>query len=121
MEHTQPPPPSTRKGSRRAARQHRAFDARALAMTAGVLVAVLAWAVLVLAGIRFGQSARDGERAGWVFMLIAALGAVACLFVALILGSKVLRSLGVAARAPGSLGASRGARRAAGRRAGPRR
>lgn len=111
--------PGTRKGSRRAARPSRALSRRTVALGAGAAAAGVAWGALVYAGIRFGQSARGGDGSAWIFMVVAALGAVACLFLALMLGIQVARALGVAPRSS-SAGAPKGGRRAAGRRAAPR-
>jgi len=110
--------PGTRKGSRRAARPARSLDRRTAALGAGTLAAGVAWAALVYAGIRFGQSARDGDDAAWLFLVVATLGAVACLFLAMMLGLQVARALGVAPRS-GSTKAPKGGRRAAGKRAAP--
>lgn len=120
-EHMEPPPPGARRGSRRAVRQRRPLARRAFGLLGGALVAGVAWAVLVYAGIRFGQSARGGDGLAWLFLLIAALGAVACLFLALMLGSHAWRSLGSTPRTPADSALSKGRRRAPGKRAGPRR
>lgn len=93
-------PPGTRTGSRRAARPRRTVDRQAVTSGAAALAAALAWVVLVYAGIRFGQSARGGDSTGWIFMAIASLGAVACLFLALVLGSRTARLLGFATQKP---------------------
>jgi hypothetical protein len=79
-----------RKGSRRAAPTRRTPDRRTVLLVVGALAALVAWGALVYAGIRFGQSARGGEGAAWIFMAVAGLGAVACLFLALMLGTKLL-------------------------------
>jgi hypothetical protein len=56
---------------------------------------VVAWGYLVHAAIDFGAAARGGESHAWTFLGVAALGAVACLFVGLMLVARLLRALGV--------------------------
>ena len=90
-----------------------------VAMGGGVLAAAIAWAALVYAGIRIGQSARDGDGTAWVFMAIASLGAVPCLFLALMLGARVARMLGFTSRTPVRSVVAKG-KRSAGKRAAPR-
>jgi cytosine/uracil/thiamine/allantoin permease len=63
--------------------------ARVLALAAGVTATVVAWGVLVFAAIDFGRSARDGQSGDWVFLTLATLGAVACMFLAIVLASKM--------------------------------
>jgi hypothetical protein len=60
-----------------------------------VTLAVVAWGYLVYAAIDFGATARDGNPDAWWFLAIASLGAVACLFVGLILAARLLRRLGI--------------------------
>lgn len=57
----------------------------------------MAWGYLVYAAIDFGTTAREGESRAWAFLALACVGAAACLFAGLILGAKVLRSLGILA------------------------
>ena len=54
---------------------------------------MVAWGYLVKAAIDFGVTARGGESGAWLFLGLASLGAVACLFVGLILVAKVIRRL----------------------------
>jgi hypothetical protein len=56
---------------------------------------VVAWGYLVYAAIDFGSSARGGDGRAWVFLGLASLGAVACLFIGLMLVARLLRMLGV--------------------------
>jgi hypothetical protein len=63
--------------------------ARVLALAAGVTATVVAWGVLVFAAIDFGRSARDGQADDWIFLTLATLGAVACMFLAIVLASKM--------------------------------
>ena len=69
---------------------------RVLAYALGITLAVVAWGYLVWAAIDFGSSARDGDSASWWFLALAALGAVACLFVGLMLLARLVRTLGMA-------------------------
>ncbi len=61
----------------------------------GVTLCVVAWGYLVYAAIDFGSSARGGDTRGWTFLGLASLGAVACLFIGLMLVARVMRMLGV--------------------------
>ncbi len=61
---------------------------------------MVAWGYLVRAAIDFGTSAREGESPAWLFLALACVGAAACLFVGLILGSRLLRRLGITAPPP---------------------
>ncbi len=55
-----------------------------------VTLTVVAWGVLVLAAIDFGREARTGDSEAWTFLAVAALGATACLFVAIILLGRMV-------------------------------
>jgi hypothetical protein len=57
-------------------------------------LAVVAWGYLVYAAVDFGSDARGGDTRAWGFLALAAIGAAACLFVALLLIARVLRALG---------------------------
>lgn len=55
---------------------------------------LVAWGVLVFAAIDLGGEARSGgETAAWVFLVLATIGAAACLFVTLLLGARLLTLL----------------------------
>ena len=69
--------------------------ARLLLLALGVTVCVVAWGYLVYAAIDFGASARSGDSQAWTFLGLASVGAVACLFVGLMLVARLLRMLGV--------------------------
>ena len=84
-----------RAGSRRAAKKAPSFQSSLLAPAAGVTLAVVAWGYLVYAAIDFGSTARSGDSQAWFFLVLASLGAVACLFVGLMLVSRLLRRLGI--------------------------
>jgi hypothetical protein len=60
-----------------------------------VTLAVVAWGYLVYAAIDFGASARNGNQDAWWFLAVASLGAMACLFVGLMLIARLLRRLGL--------------------------
>ena len=68
----------------------------ALAVTA----AVVAWGYLVYLAIDFGTSARGGESQAWWFLALSSLGAVLCLFLALVLVARLLRAVGITAPPP---------------------
>lgn len=84
----QPPSPDLRK--------------RLLTLALGLTATLIAWGFLVWAAIDFGNQARDGEAAAWVFLIFATLGATACLFSFLILVNKMLATLRGEAPPPSS-------------------
>lgn len=104
-----------RAGARRAAPARRPFDRAALGLCAGITLLVIAWGYLVYAAIDFGTSARGGTASGWGLMALAAIGAMACLFFGLMLGTRLLSRLGVIApeEDPPSQSNSPGGKRAA--------
>jgi fatty acid desaturase len=55
-----------------------------------VTVTLVAWGVLVYTAIDFGREARSGEPVAWVFVVVTTLGAAAALFVALLLGVRIM-------------------------------
>ena len=63
---------------------------KALVLALGITATLVAWGFLVFAAIDFGREARSGEPAAWWLLVLATVGAAACLFVTLILGTKVL-------------------------------
>jgi len=85
----------TRAGARRGEKPKRSFDARLAGYGAASLVLVVAWVFLVKAAISFGRDGRGGDGTAWVFLGIASIGAVACLFLSLMLGTLILRKLGI--------------------------
>ncbi len=87
-----------RAGERRKAR----FQPSVLLLALGITAGVIAWGYLVKAAIDFGIEARSGTSSAWLYLGLASLGAVACLFVGLMLVSRALRVLGITS-APGSL------------------
>src|SRR4051794_11476414 len=104
-------PVSGHRGKRAAATQRRPRG-RVLAYALGIALAVLAWGYLVWAAIDFGSSARDGDGRAWWFLGLAAVGAVACLFIGLLLIARLTRTLGgdPAAATPPRTGGKRAAR-----------
>ncbi|SEB60861.1 hypothetical protein SAMN04489844_0666 [Nocardioides exalbidus] len=105
-----------RAGSRRGTRQPRSLNRAALFLGAAITVCVVAWGYLVYAAIDFGTAARGGSSGAWGFMALACLGAIACLFVGLLLVARMMRALGVTsapdspAPAPRPVGGKRAAR-----------
>ena len=87
--------PGKRAGSRRAAAPARKLDRATLIICAGITACVIAWGYLVYAAIDFGTAARAGNGVAWVFMFLAALGAIACLFAGLLLIARLLAALGI--------------------------
>lgn len=84
-----------RAGSRRGPRRRRGFQPALLLLALGVTVSVVAWGYLVYAAIDFGSRARAGDSTAWWFLALASVGAVACLFFALMLVVLLLRRLGI--------------------------
>lgn len=82
-------------GKRAAGKASVAIPRQAYPLGAGVLAAVAAWGTLVWLAISFGGSARSGDASAWAFLALAAVGAVACLFLGLMLGARLLEALGL--------------------------
>lgn len=87
------------QGKRVGARQKRRFSPGLLGLALGVTASVVAWGYLVFAAIDFGGAAREGDNGAWWLLALAALGATACLFLALILLTRIARASGLT-RAP---------------------
>lgn len=66
-----------------------------LLLAGAVTAAVVAWGYLVSVAIDFGTSARGGESTAWWYLAMASLGAVLCLFLGLVLISRLLQALGI--------------------------
>jgi hypothetical protein len=64
-----------------------------LLLALGITAAVVAWGYLVFLAIDLGRSARNGESAAWSFLGLATIGAIACLFVAMMLGIRLVARL----------------------------
>ncbi|HEY3528132.1 MAG TPA: hypothetical protein VGK78_03205 [Nocardioides sp.] len=84
-----------------------------LLIALGITAAVVAWGYLVYLAIDFGTSARNGDRTAWWFLAMATVGAIACLFFAMMLGARFVARVRAAAvpaappRAPGGRRAAR--------------
>lgn len=86
------------KGKRAGARPKRRFRLGVLLLVAGVTLALVGWGYLVFAAIDFGTDARGGNTRAWGYLALATVGAMACLFIALLLVARILQTL--AAPAP---------------------
>lgn len=84
-----------RAGSRKSAGRPRTPNKAALVIGAAITLCVVAWGYLVYAAIDFGTAAREGSSSAWTFLALACLGAIACLFVGLLLVARLMRALGV--------------------------
>jgi hypothetical protein len=78
----------------------------------GITATVVAWGYLVYLAIDFGTSARNGDTTAWWYLALATVGAIACLYVALSLGTRMAIRLKANA-APPSAPRPPGGRRAA--------
>lgn len=79
----------------RATRPRRTLNPRAGVYVVGVAFSIAAWLYLVHAAIDFGSTARSGRGIGWLFLLVACIGAACCLFAGLMLGMRTLIALGI--------------------------
>lgn len=61
-----------------------------LLLALGITAAVVGWGYLVYIAIDFGTTARDGDGTAWWFLGLATVGAIACLFVAMMLGTRLV-------------------------------
>lgn len=67
-----------------------------LVLAIGITLCVVAWGYLVYAAIDFGSTARhDNDSSAWGYLAIAAVGAVACLFLGFMLVARFARALGI--------------------------
>jgi hypothetical protein len=89
----------------------------ALLLGAAITLCVVAWGYLVYAAVDFGTAARGGSSSAWWFMSLACLGAIACLFVGLLLAAWLLRALGVTSPSDPSSPSSDSPRPVGGKRA----
>ena len=85
----------TSRGKRAAAKQKARLRPTVLLLALGVTLGVVAWGYLVKAAIDFGVQARSGTSGAWLFLGLAGVGAVACLFIGLMLIARILRVLGL--------------------------
>jgi hypothetical protein len=72
-----------------------------LLLALGITAAVVAWGYLVYLAIDFGTAARDGDATGWWMLAMATIGAIACLFVGMLLGTRFVHRLSSGATPPG--------------------
>lgn len=84
-----------RAGARRGPKKRQLPSGAVLLLCLGITLCVVAWGFLVWAAIDLGSAARGGENGAWWLLALACVGAAACLFVALILGARLLRRLGI--------------------------
>ena len=73
-------------------RQRRSF-APLLLLALGITAAVVAWGYLVYLAIDLGTSARNGDNTAWWLLGLATIGAIACLFVAMMLGTRLVERI----------------------------
>lgn len=90
----------THAGSRRGPRRKVTFQPVLLLLALGITACLVAWGYLVYAAIDFGSTARGGDPTAWWFLALASVGAVACLFVGLMLVARLLRRLGITSGPP---------------------
>ena len=72
-----------------------------LLLALGITATVVAWGYLVYLAIDFGTAARDGDSTGWLLLGLATVGAIACLFVALMLGTRIVARVRASTPPPG--------------------
>lgn len=69
-----------------------------LFLAIAITLCVVAWGYLVYAAIDFGSTARhDNDDAAWFYLGVAAIGAVACLFLGFMLVARFSRAIGLTA------------------------
>lgn len=82
-------------GKRAGTKQKSGFKPVLLVLALGITACVVAWGYLVWSAIDFGSAARhDGETEAWWYLGISAFGAVACLFLGLMLIVRFSRTIG---------------------------
>ncbi len=80
-------------GKRAGARPPRRLRPDVAGLAAGITLLVVGWGYLVYAAIDFGSSARGGENRAWIFLALASVGAIACLFAGLMLVARLFHVL----------------------------
>ncbi len=83
------------RGKRAGAKQKRGFRWGLLLLAIATTVCVVAWGYLVYAAVDFGGEAREGRDEAWWYLGVAAVGAAACLFIALMLIARLSRAIGL--------------------------
>lgn len=71
-----------------------------LGLAAGITATIVAWGVLVLAAIDFGRDARAGASQSWWLLAAATVGAIACMFLAIIFAARLQARLKDGRRSP---------------------
>jgi hypothetical protein len=99
--HNDPVAEGKHSGARKAPRQAATLQPKVFLLALAVTAAVVAWGYLVYLAIDFGTSARGGESRAWWFLALSSLGAVLCLFLALVLVARLLRAVGLSRPPPG--------------------
>lgn len=67
-----------------------------LLLAVGITLCVVAWGYLVYAAIDFGSAARhEDDASAWGYLAVAAVGAVACLFLGFMLVARFSRTMGL--------------------------
>ncbi|MCL2544125.1 MAG: hypothetical protein FWE71_16890 [Nocardioidaceae bacterium] len=83
-------------GKRAGARQKRRFRPVLLGLAIAILACIAAWGYLVYRAIDFGADGRrDGAVSAWALLALASVGAVACLFLGLMLVVRLSRAVGI--------------------------
>lgn len=83
-------------GKRSGARVKAGFRADLFLLAVGITFALVAWGYLVFAAIEFGATARhDGKGSAWLFLAIASVGGMVCLFLAFMLAVRLSRAIGL--------------------------
>ena len=84
---------------------------RGLALPAlAYLVTVIAWGVLGWFAIQMGPGAKLGELVAWIGLGTATVGAIGCLFLAMLLGTRVYDAVREASTPPSTGGGKRARR-----------
>jgi hypothetical protein len=60
-------------------------------LSLGITAAAVAWGYLVYLAIDFGTAARSGEQRGWFLLALATVGAIACLFIGMVLVARFVQ------------------------------
>jgi len=116
--------PPERRGDRRPVVPHnvpvrghrdRSSGLRWALLSVATTCTAIAWGLLVVAAIDFGAKARGGEPGNWWFVALATIGAMACMFLSILLAIRLhseIRGQG-APRGTTSSGGKHGGKRAA--------
>jgi hypothetical protein len=71
-----------------------------LLLALGITAAVVAWGYLVFVAIDFGTAARSGDNRGWWLLGLATIGAIACLFIGMLLVTRLVQRVRSAGTPP---------------------